>query len=67
MNNSAQVLRALQALKKLWREQNFMLTKEQQARYDELLGLRRAFVSKWYEDGLVWSGPSNVGKGTTEA
>jgi len=27
--------------------------------------LRRAFIAKWEEDGLVWKGPSNVGKATT--
>ena len=65
MNNSSQILRELQELKKTWRLQNLSYTSSQQARYNELTELRRAFVSKWYEDGLVWTGPSNVGKATT--
>ena len=67
MNNSSQILRELQELRKQWRVQNFKYTASQQARYTELTELRRAFVTKWYEDGLVWSGPSNVGKATTTA
>jgi len=65
MNNSSQILRELQELRKTWRAQNFSYTTTQAARYEELTMLRRAFVSKWYEDGLVWTGPSNVGKATT--
>ena len=65
MNNSSQILRELQELRKTWRAQNFSYTSSQQARYTELTDLRRAFVSKWYDDGVVWTGPSNVGKGTT--
>ena len=53
MNNSSLVLRELQELKKTWREQDFLFTKEQQSRYDELLMLRRAFVTYWYENDMV--------------
>jgi hypothetical protein len=53
MNNSSQVLRELKELKVTWREQDLLLTKEQQERYDELLMLRRAFVTYWYENGMV--------------
>jgi|TARA_X000001382_G_scaffold67723_1_gene47054 hypothetical protein len=62
MNNSSQVLRELQSLRLDWRTQNFTFTKEQQARYTELQDLRRAFVSYWKENGMVWVGPSNAGK-----
>jgi hypothetical protein len=55
MNNSSQVLREIQELKKTWRFQNFNFTKEQQSKYDELIELRRAFVSYWYENKLVFS------------
>ena len=65
MNNSSQILRELQELKKTYRAQNLSYTSSQQARYNELTELRRAFVNKWYEDGVVWTGPSNVGKGST--
>ena len=62
MNNSSQILRELQELRKSWRAQNFNYTVNQQERYDELMMLRRAFIDKWGEDGLVWKGPSNVGQ-----
>lgn len=65
MNNSSAIMRELQALRKEWRINNFKYTKEQQARYDELTTLRRAFIAHWQEQGLVWKGPSNVGKATT--
>ena len=65
MNNSSQILTELQELRKTWRAQNFSYTSTQQARYDELTELRKAFINKWKEDGLVWTGPSNVGKATT--
>ena len=65
MNNSSQIIRELQELRKTWRVQNFNYTSSQQNRYDELMMLRRAFISKWEEDGLVWKGPPNVGKATT--
>lgn len=53
MNNSSLVLRELQELKKTWRDQDFLFTKDQQSRYDELLMLRRAFVTYWQENGMV--------------
>ena len=66
MNNSSQITKELQELKKIWSTQNFTYTKEQSDRYDELLELRRAFIAYWKENGMVWVGPSNVGKGKTE-
>ena len=62
MNNSSTVLKEIQSLKQTWRTQNFTYTKDQQERYDELLELRRAFITFWKEEGLVWVGPSNLGK-----
>jgi type IV secretory pathway VirB4 component len=62
MNNSSTVLKEMQSLQKTWRVQNFTLTKDQQARYDELKELRKAFIDFWKENGRVWVGPSNAGK-----
>lgn len=62
MNNSSSILIEMQSLQKTWRQQNFYLTKEQQARYDELKELRKAFISYWKENNMVWVGPSNAGK-----
>lgn len=62
MNNSSTVLKEMQSLQKTWRVQNFTLTKDQQARYDELKELRKAFIDFWQENGRVWVGPSNAGK-----
>jgi len=62
MNNSSTVLKEMQSLQKTWRAQNFYLTNEQQARYDELVMLRKAFIQYWKENDMVWVGPSNAGK-----
>jgi len=62
MNNSSTVLKEIQSLKQIWRNQNFSLSKEQQSRYDELMELRKAFIAFWKEEGRVWVGPSNAGK-----
>ena len=67
MNNSSTVLKEIQTLRKSWRDQNFYFTKEQEERYNELLELRRAFVTYWKENGMVWVGPSNAGKTVEEA
>ena len=53
MNNSSTVLREILELKQTWRNQNFCYTREQKARYEELLMLRRAFVTYWYENDMV--------------
>ena len=66
MNNSSTVLKEMQTLRKSWRDQNFHFTKEQEERYNELLVLRRAFVTYWKENGMVWVGPSNAGKTVEE-
>ena len=66
MNNSSTVLKEMQTLRKSWRDQNFYFTKEQEERYNELLVLRRAFVTYWKENGMVWVGPSNAGKTVEE-
>ena len=57
-----ETLLELQQLRKDWQRQNFQYTREQQARYNELVELRRSHVRQYYADGRVWVGPSNAGK-----
>jgi hypothetical protein len=66
MNNSSQILRELQDLKKTHKVQGFRYTNEQQERYDELMGLRRAFIQYWKENDMVWVGPSTAGSNFEE-
>tara|TARA_Y100001937_G_scaffold126274_1_gene195154 strand:- start:312 stop:527 length:216 start_codon:yes stop_codon:yes gene_type:complete len=66
MNNSSQITKELQELKKVWRTQNFNYTKEQSDRYTELMELRRAFIAYWKENDMVWVGPSMAGKNRNE-
>lgn len=47
------ILHQLNDLKQQWKKQDFILTKEQKKEYDNLLELRRARVSYFYENGLV--------------
>ena len=61
VNNSA-VLRSITDMEKVYKDQNFTFTKDQQERYDLLLDLRRQRVLKLYEEGRVWVGPSDAGK-----
>ena len=58
----SETLRELQGLQRAWRKQDFYLTPEQQQRYEYLKSFRREQVLKFYEDGLVWIGPSTAGK-----
>ena len=62
-----ETLRELQSLQKQWRKQDFKYTKEQKERYDYLLSFRRAQVTKFYEDGLAWIGPSKSGQPLNES
>jgi len=61
VNNSA-VLRSLTDMKKVYKDQNFTFSKDQQEKYDLLLELRRQRVISFYKDGRVWVGPSEAGK-----
>jgi hypothetical protein len=61
VNNSA-VLRSLTDMKKVYKDQNFTFSKEQQERYDLLLELRRQRITQLKADGRVWVGPSEAGK-----
>ena len=62
MSDSPTVLQRLSELRLMWREQNFVFTKEQQQAYDVLLARRRERVSELIKEGRVWSGPSEAGK-----
>ena len=46
-------MRSLNNMKQVWRDNNFVFTKEEQERYNELLELRRARVNQFYEEGRV--------------
>tara|TARA_E500000318_G_scaffold33481_2_gene33061 strand:+ start:2764 stop:2973 length:210 start_codon:yes stop_codon:yes gene_type:complete len=61
VNNSA-VLRSLTDMKKLYKDQNFTFSKDQQQKYNLLLELRRQRIISFYKDGRVWVGPSDAGK-----
>ena len=61
VNNSA-VLRSLTDMKKLYKDQNFTFSKDQQQKYNLLLELRRQRIISFYKDGRVWIGPSDAGK-----
>ena len=57
------IMRSLNNMKQAWRDNNFVFTKEEQERYNELLELRRARVSQFYEEGRV----AKPGASTTTA
>ena len=41
------VVTSLQAMRKVWRKNNFKFTLEEQARYDTLVMIRREQVAEW--------------------
>ena len=41
------VVTSLQAMRKVWRKNNFKFTPEEQERYDTLVATRRAMVWDW--------------------
>ena len=47
------ILRQMQELRKVWRQQDFRYTREQKEQYEMLLQLRRARVAQFYEEGKV--------------
>ncbi len=53
---SSDVLRQMNELREVWREQNFIFTPEQQAQFDNLRQLRRERVKYFYENDLVSKG-----------
>ena len=51
-----EILKRIKELNKVWREQNFVYTPEQQAEFDQLKRLRRERVKYFYENDLVSKG-----------
>ena len=55
--STVNVLPHLQELRKVWREQDFRFTKDQQEQYDLLMQARRERVAFFYETNRVQVGP----------
>ena len=52
----SQVLKRLNELRVIYREQVFKFTSEQQKEYDNLKEVRRERVKYFYDNDLVWKG-----------
>ena len=52
----SQVLKRLNELRKVYQEQTFKFTSEQQKEYDNLKELRRERVKYFYDNDLVFKG-----------
>ena len=52
----SQVLKRLNELRKVYQEQTFKFTSEQQKEYDSLKEMRRERVKYFYDNDLVWKG-----------
>ena len=52
----SQVLKRLYELRKVYQEQTFKFTSEQQKEYDNLKEVRRERVKYFYDNDLVWKG-----------
>jgi len=55
--STVNVLPHLNDLKKIWRDQDFRFTKDQQEQYDILIQARRERVAWFYETDRVQKGP----------
>ena len=51
---SSEILYQLQDLREIWRKQSFILSQDQQQRYEELKQLRRDRVAEMYENDMVY-------------
>ena len=60
--STVNVLPHLQELRKVWKQQDFRFTKEQQEEYDILLQARKERVKFFYETDRVQVGPKVVKK-----
>lgn len=56
----SEVLYELRELNQAWRKQDFAFTREQKARYDTLITLRRERVKYFYDNKLVSKGGLRV-------
>ena len=52
----AEILYEMQAIRKVWHNNNFAISPELNRRYCELLQLRRDRVSQFYQEGRVATG-----------
>tara|TARA_Y100000593_G_scaffold6519_1_gene12380 strand:+ start:309 stop:500 length:192 start_codon:yes stop_codon:yes gene_type:complete len=52
----SQVIKRLNELRQVYREQTFKFTEQQQKEYDNLKELRRERVKYFYDNDLVWKG-----------
>ena len=50
---SSQVLKQLNELKEVYRDQYFNFTSDQQQKYTDLLNRRREIVKNWYDNDRV--------------
>ena len=64
--STVNVLPHLQELRKVWKQQDFRFTKEQQDQYDMLLQARKERVAWFYEVDRVQKGPKVSIKKTEE-
>ena len=60
--NFSALLRELTDMKKIYKDQNFTFSKDQQEKYDFLLEIRRLRIGELRNQGRVWVGPSDAGK-----
>ena len=60
--STVNVLPHLEELRKVWKQQDFRFTKEQQEEYDILLQARKERVKFFYESNRVQVGPKIVKK-----
>ena len=60
--STVNVLPHLEDLRKVWKQQDFRFTKEQQEEYDMLLQARKERVKFFYESNRVQGGPKVVKK-----
>ena len=54
----AEVLKQLKELKEAWRKQSFSFTQHQKVEYDRLLKMRRERIKYFYDNDMVWKGPT---------
>ena len=60
----SEIFKQLAELREQVKNQAVKFTKEQQAEYDRLIGLRRERVKFFYKNGLVQKGGSTIKKAT---
>ena len=56
MDETLNVLHHMQDLRKIWKNQDFRYTKDQEVQYEMLLQARRERVASFYENDRVFKG-----------